>query len=356
MNTVIPLTDQQRNALLYYYRSPFHDPALRLRCHIILLLADGHTWAVIVAMLYCSSRTIARWKDRFCAGGVEALMGLDRGRKARFSARWSARVVRWVQEKAPQDFGVLRSRWCCSLIVWLLCRDYGLVVSRETVRRWLHQSNLVWRRPRPVVGRTDPDREAILEDLRQLLRNLPEDETVVFQDEVDLNLNPEIGFCWMPRGQQATVVTPGDNQKCYLAASLHWRSGKLIGSCTADKRNGVLVAAHLEELSRRLRRYKKIHVIWDNASFHKWGAAQRVLEKHQGRLVAHLLPTYAPDCNPIERVWWHLREEITRNHRCQTLGQLVDLVFDWLSGRKRFSVEDSVYREESPEDGNSNAP
>ena len=355
MTSVITLTDKERNDLLYYYRSPFHDSSLRLRCHIILLLADGHTWAVIVAVLYCSTRTIARWKQRFCEGGVEALMGLGRGRDPQFSPRWADRVVRWVREKSPQDFGVLRSRWCCSLIVWLLCRDYGLCVSRETVRRWLHQNHLVRRRPRPVVGRTDPNRETILEELRQLLRDLPEDETVVFQDEVDLNLNPEIGFCWMRRGQQATIVTPGDNQKCYLAASLHWRTGALIGGCIGDKRNGVLVAEHLEERSRRLRRYKKIHVIWDNASFHTRGAAQRTLEKYPDRLVAHLLPTYAPDCNPIERVWWHLREEITRNHQCQSLQQLVDLVFDWLEGRKQFWVEDSIYTEEPSEDQNSNA-
>jgi len=33
---------------------------------------------------------------------------------------------------------------------------YELQVSAETVRRWLHQGQLVWRRPRPVVGPPDP--------------------------------------------------------------------------------------------------------------------------------------------------------------------------------------------------------
>jgi hypothetical protein len=35
------------------------------------------------------------------------------------------------------------------------------------------------------------------------------DEAAVFQDEVDLNLNPDIGCTWMRRGEQARVVTPG---------------------------------------------------------------------------------------------------------------------------------------------------
>jgi putative transposase len=56
----------------------------------------------------------------------------------------------------------VRSRWCCGAIVWLLLEIYELQVSRETVRRWLYREQLVWRRSRPIVGPTDPEREAKL--------------------------------------------------------------------------------------------------------------------------------------------------------------------------------------------------
>src|SRR3712207_7345632 len=39
---------------------------------------------------------------------------------------------------------------------------------------------------------------------------------------------------------------------------------------------------------------------------------------------------YAPETNPIERVWWHLHDEVTRNHQCRTMEELLDLVFRWL--------------------------
>ena len=42
------------------------------------------------------------------------------------------------------------------------------------------------------------------------------------------------------------------------------------------------------------------------------------------------LPKYAPQTNPIERVWWHLHETITRNHKCQTLEELIDQAYEWL--------------------------
>jgi len=32
------------------------------------------------------------------------------------------------------------------------------------------------------------------------------------------------------------------------------------------------------------------------------------------------LPVYAPETNPVERVWWQLHEAVARNHRCRTMG------------------------------------
>jgi putative transposase len=343
MSDSITLTADERAALLDHLRHA-PQPELRLRAHIILLLADGHSWSLLVSVLYCSTRTIARWQQRFRQDRLAGLLDQPRGAPARLARRWRDVVVEWITTQTPRAFGFFRSRWCCALLALLLRRQHQVTVSRETVRRWLRAEDLVWRRPRPVLERQDPDREAILQRLRRLLLELPADETVVFQDEVDLNLNPDIGCMWMRRGQQARVVTPGDNEKCYLAGSLHWRTGKLF-TTRGDKRNGKLFVAHLHELRRRLRRYKKIHVICDNASFHDncWDVWEFV-HRHGERVVLHFLPKYAPECNPIERIWWHLHEEITRNHQCKSLAELVDLVMSWLADRKAFTVEDSVYR------------
>lgn len=342
MKDSITLSVEERKALLdHLRRSPC--PELRLRAHIVLLLADGYTWAAVCAVLYCSSRTVARWKGRFAHGRLDALLGHKPGAPARLHARWARLAVAWATAQTPRAFGFFRSRWSCALLALLLWQQHRVEVSAETIRRWLHKEGLVWRRPRPVLKRTDPDRQAVLAGLRALLLNLPEDETVVFQDEVDVHLNPKIGCMWMVKGQQAKVETPGDNEKCYLAGSLHWRTGKLI-TTAGPKRDGELFVRHLHELRRRLRRYKKVHVICDNAGFHHncW-AVWEFVHQYGGRVVLHFLPKYAPECNPIERVWWVLHEQITRNHQCQSLEELVDLVMAWLGDRKSFRVEDSVY-------------
>jgi transposase len=254
-------------------------------------------------------------------------------------------VAEWVLKYSPRDFGFIRSRWCCQVMVLVLLETYELRVSQETVRRWLHKEQVVWRRPRPIVGPCDPQREAKLQALRQLLATLPANEIAVFQDEVDINTNPKIGAMWMRRGQQTHVVTPGTNEKRYLAGSLNWRTGALLltQGWPKEGRTAALFIRHLEDLRRRLRRYHKIHVICDNARSHKCQAVQKYLQLWGHRVVLHYLPTAAPETNPIERIWWHLHEEITRCHRCQSMEELLNLVLAWLQKRTPFVVEDKVY-------------
>ncbi|HEY7328502.1 MAG TPA: hypothetical protein VH592_12715 [Gemmataceae bacterium] len=74
--------------------------------------------------------------------------------------------------------------------------------------------------------------------------NLPDDEKVVFEEEVEVHLNSRIGCCWMSRGEQAEVVTSGNNEKPHRAGSLHWRTGALLLSDPGRLRNAGLFVAH----------------------------------------------------------------------------------------------------------------
>jgi putative transposase len=346
MTRSVNLDARQRQALLDRYRKD-QDPEVRFRAHVLLLLDDGYTWATVTTLLFCSSRTIDRWVKRFLAQGVEGLSGHKPGRPFRFAAEWVATVVGWVTSRKPRDFGFLRSRWCCEAVALMMIREHDVEVSRETVRRWLHRGGLVYRRPRPTLGPTDQEREAKLDKLREVIAGLPADETAVFQDEVDINTNPKIGSMWMFKGRQAKVETPGNNEKRYLSGSIHWRTGQVFLTEGRPKqgRDTALFLAHLDDLRRRLRCYRKIHVICDNAKCHTSDAVAVYLWEHRDRIELHFLPSYSPDCNPIERVWWHLHDQITRNHRCQTMQELLDLTFAWLGSRNPFKVEGrSVYQ------------
>lgn len=57
--------------------------------------------------------------------------------------------------------------------------------------------------------------------MRCLEAYTPPDEPVLYVDEVDIHLNPKVGRDGCLPGQRRVVVTPGNNQKRYLAGALH---------------------------------------------------------------------------------------------------------------------------------------
>ena len=342
----IPLPPADRAALLDLFRTAPDHPT-RQRAVILLLLHAGVAWGAVAAGLGCSTATIGRWADRYRAGGVAALTA--RPARRRVLARWAAAIVAWVLTRSPRDFGFARSRWSCEAVAVLLAEDHGVRVGRETVRRCLLAAGLVWRRPRPAVRRKDPDRAAKLATLRALLHHLPADETAVFMDEVEVHTNPKVGCMWMRKGDQAVVATPGDNEKRVLAGSLHWRTGRLVETWggPGEGRTAGLFCRHLDDLRRAFRRYRVVHVICDNAFTHRPDRSKAVrayLKEHADRVRVHYLPLYAPDTNPVEEVWWRLHEAVTRNHRCESMAELIDLTMQWLDERRFFRVTRQVYQ------------
>ena len=207
MTPSIVLNATERLELLDLYRK-HPNPEVRFRAHLLLLLDDGHSWQEVGALLYCSSRTIDRWVKRFQHDGIAALAGRRRGRPFRFAASWARIVVAMVLHLSSAPVRLrcaaagpaVWSPWPCSI---------GLT-STSVARRSAAGSivaAMVYRRPRPIVGPRDAQREAKLAALHKLLEDLPADETVVWQDEVDINTNPEIGRMGM-RPRPAKPGTP----------------------------------------------------------------------------------------------------------------------------------------------------
>ena len=296
---------------------------------MLLLLADGHSARSVAAVLFCSFDLIAAVRRGYRRGGVPAALGTEPP-PARWVPWWWTRLLVWAPEFAPADFGFRRSRWSCGALAVALRETIGVRVGRETVRRVLHDLGLVWRRPRPVVGPADPDHAAKMRAIRALLAGLPADQVAVFQDEVQLDLNPKVGSAWMLKGCQAEVVTPGDNVRRHLAVSVLVGTGNLVVSGPTERRNSAQFVAHLADLCRRPRRWKVIHVICDNASFHKSQAVRKWVKKRGSGVVLHYLPSRAPEENPVERVFWRLHEAVARNHRFGSIEELVGAAVEWL--------------------------
>jgi len=75
--------------------------------------------------------------------------------------------------------------------------------------------------------------------------------------------------------------------------------------------HGDEVVRFLKHMLHRIR--GPIFLLWDRSKIHvKTNAVQKFLQKHH-RIQANPFPTYAPELNPDEYVWYHLKGDLANS-------------------------------------------
>ena len=65
---------------------------------------------------------------------------------------------------------------------------------------------------------------------------------------MDIHLNPKIGADWRVRGQQKRVVTPGQNEKYYMAGALYSGGTGKMCYVSGNSKSSALFISHLTHL------------------------------------------------------------------------------------------------------------
>ena len=73
-----------------------------------------------------------------------------------------------------------------------------------------------------------------------------------------------------------------------------------------------------------------IHVIWDNAPYHKGPDVRPFLSRPACRIHLIQIPPYCPHPNPIERLWAVMHQHVTHNRHCPTQKQFADAILAFL--------------------------
>ena len=190
------------------------------------------------------------------------------------------------------------------------------------MRRWLHEIGWVWKRAKLVAKDDDPHRIERLARLRFQHDHLHAHEMMVFADGRDIHLLPKVGAAWMPQGTQAEIMTPGKNEKPYLAGALHLATGKVLYCLGPRKTNGLFRELFtLLDTTYPAQQMTRIYGVAENYCIHKAKAVEQWLASHP-RFEGLWLPTYCPRANPIERVFGDVHDKCTRNHKRKRLRAL----------------------------------
>ena len=212
-----------------------------------------------------------------------------------------------ADQPAPPRWTLARIR---AAFPWLA--DYSL----SGVWKVLRSSGLRLRSARVQAYSPDPDYQQKGEHLCTVLRQAaeePEEQVVVFVDQMGYGRWPAASTDWMPEAPEPVRVAErcGSNERKWrLMGALNAQTGQVdtLDNYIVGRKQVIQFFQRLDALYPQARR---IWVVLDNWSIHRHDEVQQALP----RLELVWLPTYAPWLNPIEKFWRWLRQDVLSLHR-----------------------------------------
>jgi putative transposase len=311
------------------------DQIEAMRCRILLLCSQGHPVKAITQIVGCARATVYRTVYRFQELGEAGISDLRLEPEPRKVTPSTISHLLSLLEKSPRDFGWQRSTWTLELLARQVEELTRVQLSLSHIRNMLLSAGCRRGRPRPGLRIPFKGRRDILDAIRGVVASASGEDEVFYVDEADIDLNPRIGACYMRRGRQHVVLTPGKNEKRYVAGALNARTGRVV-YWFSQRKNSALFLSLLEILMKSYRKARRLHLILDNYSIHK----SRLVKSWQGRLgsriVMHFLPPYSPEANMIEHLWKQMHDHVTRNHRFTKMEDLMKAVVQFLASCQPF--------------------
>lgn len=305
------------------------------RYQVVMALARQLSVSQVSWLTGAARSTVQRLRTRFESEGIVGLRDRRTERGAeKVTEPYLERLAEMIDE-SPRQHAWQRSTWTRELLAKQMGKETGIWLHRSHIGRLLWQQEIHWGRARPVAKRcySPQQKAAKMRKINALLRAIPRNEVVIYEDEVDIHLNPKIGSAWMPRGEQKEVETPGQNQKRYIFGGLNAATGQVTYTVSTRKRADGFIE-WLSTLAKRYAASDRLHIICDNYAIHKTASVKATLAG-LGKIQLHFLPPYSPDENRIELLWKQLHAVVTRNHSCKTMAELMEQVMDFLNPLRR---------------------
>lgn len=307
-----------------------HQTLEQIRRMAFQRLREGEKPAEVIASFGFCRTTIYKW--------MQASAGRGRGLKALRSTRGTGRprsltpaqerqVFRWINGRNPLQYGLDFGLWTRQIVSILIKQKFGVRMGVTTVGMLLAKLGLTPQKPLQRAYQRDP--QAIERWQRESFPAIAakakrQGAQIFFWDESGFRADSVHGKTWGVRGQTPVVPRPGQRQSISAASAVNARGGFWFQTY-----QGALSGELFVELLKRMMRYRKkpVHLIIDGLPAHKKALVRDYVKSTHGRLTLHFLPGYAPDLNPDELVWSHIKRTGTARRPLQT-GEHLDKRID----------------------------
>jgi len=123
---------------------------------------------------------------------------------------------------------------------------------------------------------------------------------------------------WAPRGQTPVLQYHFNWETLSVMAGITWWN--FYFRLFAGAIGGAQVIEFLKHLLRHLP--GKLLVIWDGLPGHRSRVVKEFVAGQSGRVAVEFLPAYAPELNPVEYLWGHLKHHELPNLCPKNLSEL----------------------------------
>jgi len=288
-----------------------HHTLQAMRQQAVKAVRSGQTASSVAAAFGVNTRSVFRWLAAYVNGGQDALLAKPiPGRPPKLTPEQMTWIARTVREHTPQQQRFAFGLWTLKLIGDLIKREFGVHLSTTTTHLVMRTLGFSAQKPRYHAWQQDPvlvrtwETETFPAIAAQAKR---EGASVYFADESGIRSDYHTGTTWAPKGHTPVVTATGRRFSLNMLSAINPR-GELRfmlheGSVTA----GVFV----EFLGRLLIGAKgPVFLIVDGHPIHRAKMVKTFVDNTQGQLRLFFLPPYAPQLNPDEVVWAHVKRHV----------------------------------------------
>lgn len=306
------------------------DLDLFLKMSCILRVSDGHFQKDVAEMFGVPLRTLEWWTELYRTAGVHALAkGPYPGKKPRLTLDQQDKLAQIIEagpEKAGLDTGV----WTATIVKSLVKARFGISYGLSQIRRILRKHRLSVQVPRRDPAKADPEKqkewtEKHLPEIKEEVR--ADAGVLMYEDEASFEQSGTLTHTWCVIGKGCAVKSfPTRKRVKTFGAITIDEPPKWHFRFEREKFNGD---SFIDLLDQLIRQYKdrKIHIITDNAPYHKGPKVRQWLEANGDRLKLHFLPKYSPKLNATEYVWRKVKRLTTHNRYFETAKELAGELF-----------------------------
>jgi transposase len=312
------LSSADRIELEACVRRQREDHGIARRANAILLLDDGESCARIAKFLYLDDDTIRGWYKSYRQDGWDAL-AFDgwKGGQSRMKQAQEVALCAWLEARFCRSTVEIRAH---------VAAECGLNYSNSGCIKLLARLGFEYRKPKALPRVADAAKQAeFIAMYENMLNSLADDEAVYFADAVHPEYQSKPAFGWVKKGTNPTLKTTSGRARVNIHGALNLETfdTPFVAPITVD---GVSAVQLLAKIEARNHDKRIIHVIWDNAAYHKGPDVRAFLSRKNCRIHLIQLPPYCPHLNPIERLWAVMHQHVTHNRAYPSQKQFTEAI------------------------------